>query len=55
MITRNDLLWTSIAKSYEWADEQDWTGYTKEQRKEMTIQKSTEIYRELEAKYGFRW
>lgn len=54
-ITRNDLLWTSIGKSFDWAAEQDWTGYTKEQREEMTANKTAEIYEELKVKCGFRW
>lgn len=55
MITRNDLLWTSIGKSFDWAAEQDWTGYTMEQREEMTANKTAEIYEELKVKCGFRW
>ena len=37
------------------AAEQDWTGYTKEQREEMTANKTAEIYKELKVKCGFRW
>ncbi len=55
MITKNDLLWTSIGKSFDWAAKQDWTGYTKEQREEMTANKTAEIYEELKVKCGFRW
>lgn len=55
MITRNDWLWTSIKRAYDWADEQDWTGYTWEQRDEITANKTAEIYGGLIAQYGFRW
>lgn len=54
-ITKNDLLWASIKRSFDWAAEQDWTGYTWEQRDEITANKTAEIYGELIAKYGFRW
>lgn len=54
-ITKNDLLWASIKRSFDWAAEQDWTGYTWEQRDEITANKTAEIYEELKAKCGFRW
>lgn len=53
--TKNDILWLSIGKMLEWSSEQDWTGYTKEQREEITANKTAEIYGGLIAKYGFRW
>lgn len=36
-------------------DVADTTGYTKEQREEMTANKTAEIYEELKVKCGFRW
>lgn len=53
-IAQNDLLWTSIRMQYDWENEQDWTGYTKEQKEEICNKKGVEIFYELKAKYGVR-
>lgn len=44
----------ALSGSFDWDDEQDWTGYNKEQREEITANKTAEIYEELKAKCGFR-
>ena len=53
-ITHNDILWLSISKQFEWSREQDWTGYTKEQKERVENEKGLEIWRELKAKYNLR-
>ena len=52
MVTLNNLLWYSMKKQLEWENAQDWTGYTKEQREEISNRKGNEIFLEFKAKYG---
>ena len=51
-ITANQLLYKSILMQYEWAESQDWTGYTREQREQLETKKGVEIYNQLKKKYG---
>ena len=52
MITCNNLLWYSLKKQIEWEKQQDFTGYTKEEKEKICNNKGVEIYKELKAKYG---
>lgn len=51
MVTLNNLLWYSMKLQLEWENQQDWSGYTKEEKQSLIDQKGVEIFKELKAKY----
>ena len=51
MVTLNNLLWYTLKLQLKWENEQDWTGYTKEEKQKVLDAKGVEIFKSLKEKY----